>query len=105
MCGRITSTPLDRSRPLWEVWVIEGLADGRFACLTKVHHCAVDGASGAELMVHLFSVERNAPPPLPPSNAPIERIPTDVEMVRHAVVSRLRQPLEMVQLARKTISS
>ena len=105
VCGRINSTPLDRSRPLWEAWVIEGLADGRFAFLTKVHHCAVDGASGAELLVHLFSVERNAPPPLPPSTPSLEHVPTDGELVRHAVASRLRQPMEMVQLARRTIGA
>lgn len=93
-------TPLDRSRPLWEAWIIEGLADGHFACVTKVHHCAVDGASGAELMVHLFSVERT--PPAPPTP---ERIPTDGEMVQHALASRLRMPLAMVQLARKTVSA
>jgi diacylglycerol O-acyltransferase / wax synthase len=106
ICGRITSTPLDRSRPLWEVWVIEGLADGRFAFLTKVHHCAVDGASGAELMVHLFSTERDPPPPLPPApQASPEHLPTEMELVRHAVASRLRQPREMLQLARHTVET
>jgi len=105
ICGRINSTPLDRSRPLWEVWVIEGLADGRFACLTKVHHSAVDGASGAELMVHLFSVEREAPPPLPPATTTQERIPSEMEMVRHAVAERLRMPLEMLQVTSRTISA
>jgi diacylglycerol O-acyltransferase len=105
VCGRITSTPLDRSRPLWEVWVIEGLADGRFCFLTKVHHCAVDGASGAELLVHLFSTEREAPAPLPPSAAAIEHVPSDSELVRHAIASRLRQPMEMVQLAKRTVGA
>jgi len=105
ICGRINSTPLDRSRPLWEAWVIEGLADGRFALLTKVHHCAVDGASGAELLVHLFNVERDAPAPPPAANAAPERIPTDSEMLRHAFVSRIRQPIEIAQLARRTVSA
>ena len=105
ICGRINSTPLDRSRPLWEVWVIEGLADGRFACLTKVHHCAVDGASGAELMVHLFTMDRSPIPPPPPSKAIIEQVPSDREMVRHAIVSRVKMPVEMVQLAKRTIAA
>jgi diacylglycerol O-acyltransferase len=103
ICGRITSTPLDRSRPLWEVWVIEGLADGRFAFLTKVHHCAVDGAAGADLMVHLFSTTRDASTPLPPAPLPTqEPLPSEMDLVRQAVVSRLKQPAEMVQLARRT---
>jgi diacylglycerol O-acyltransferase len=106
ICGRITSTPLDRSRPLWEVWVIEGLADGRFAFLTKVHHCAVDGAAGADLMVHLFSVDRNAGPPLPPAPPQSQtHLPTEMELVRDAVASRIKQPLEMAQLARRTVET
>lgn len=102
ICGRITSTPLDRSRPLWEAWVIEGLSGGRFALLTKVHHCAVDGASGAELLVHLFNVERDAPAPPPAPPAPPEQIPSERELVRHAIASRLKQPVEMARLARET---
>jgi WS/DGAT/MGAT family acyltransferase len=54
LAGRILSQPLDRDRPLWEMWVVEGLDDDRFALLTKVHHCMVDGASGTSLMTLLF---------------------------------------------------
>jgi WS/DGAT/MGAT family acyltransferase len=105
ICGRITSTPLDRSRPLWEVWVIEGLAEGRFAFLTKVHHCAIDGAAGADLMVHLFSTERDAPDPLPPAPQAPEQLPTEMQLVRDAVTSRLKQPREMMHLARRTVGT
>ncbi len=103
ICGRITSTPLARSRPLWEVWVIEGLKRGRVAILTKVHHCAVDGASGAELMVHLFSIDRETPTAAAPVHVPGEKIPTDTELVKHAVVERARTTLEWVGLARRTV--
>lgn len=71
ICGHLASLPLDRRHPLWEMWVIEGLrgADarhgGRLAVLTKVHHAAVDGVTGANLMSQLCSVEPAAPPPDP----------------------------------------
>jgi WS/DGAT/MGAT family acyltransferase len=105
ICGRITSTPLARSRPLWEVWVIEGLKHGRVAVLTKVHHCAVDGASGAELMVHLFSIDRDTPAAGPPVHVPVETIPGDRELVKQAVVERARTSLEWVRLARRTVGA
>jgi WS/DGAT/MGAT family acyltransferase len=105
LCGRITSTPLSRSRPLWEVWVIEGLKHGRVALLTKVHHCAVDGASGAELMVHLFSMEREPAEIAPPVHAPAEKIPTDTQLVKQALIERARMPLELARLTRRTVSA
>ncbi len=63
ICGHLASLPLDRSRPLWETWVIEG--GERLAVLTKVHHAGVDGVSGANLMTVLCSTEPDAPPPEP----------------------------------------
>jgi diacylglycerol O-acyltransferase len=71
ICGHIASLPLDRRRPLWEMWVIEGVAgtdchrDGRVAVMTKVHHSGVDGVTGANLMSQLCATEADAPPPDP----------------------------------------
>jgi WS/DGAT/MGAT family acyltransferase len=71
ICGHIASLPLDRNRPLWEMWIIEGVAGtdvhdgGVLAVMTKVHHAAVDGVTGANLMSQLCSTEADAPPPEP----------------------------------------
>lgn len=102
IAGRINSTPLDRSRPLWEAWVIEGLEDGRVAILAKVHHSAVDGTSGAGLLVHLFDLTRDAQLPPPPERKAPDHVPTDVELVRYAAISRLRQPADFFKVAKQT---
>ncbi len=56
LAGRIVSAPLDRSRPLWELWIIEGLDDNRFAIIAKIHHCMIDGVSGLDLTTILLNV-------------------------------------------------
>jgi WS/DGAT/MGAT family acyltransferase len=55
MASRIFSQALDRNKPLWEMWSVEGLADGRWALLSKVHHCMVDGVAATDLMSVMFS--------------------------------------------------
>jgi WS/DGAT/MGAT family acyltransferase len=55
LTARIASQPLDRDRPLWEIWFVEGLADGGFAAIAKVHHCMVDGVSGVGVLTALLS--------------------------------------------------
>ena len=73
VCGHLASLPLDRRHPLWEMWAIEGLdgtdprKGGRLAVMTKIHHAAVDGVTGANLMSQLCSIE-----PDPPAPAPVE---------------------------------
>ena len=75
ICGHIASSPLDRNRPLWEMWVIEGVAEtdpragGLLAVMTKVHHAAVDGVSGADLLSQLCSVDPDVPAPEPVEGA------------------------------------
>ena len=105
VAGQIASTPLDRSRPLWEAWVIEGLADGNVALVAKVHHCGVDGSAGAEFMVHLFDLDPAGDRPEPPEPIEPEHVPSDGELMYHAAASRMRARLDIIPLVGKTISS
>jgi diacylglycerol O-acyltransferase len=61
LMGRLMSQELDRNRPLWEAWVVEGLADGQWAVISKVHHCMVDGVAGVDLMAVVLDLERDPP--------------------------------------------
>ncbi|CAB4880910.1 MAG: wax ester/triacylglycerol synthase family O-acyltransferase [Actinobacteria bacterium] len=63
LASRIASQQLDRSKPLWEMWIIEGLEDNRFALINKTHHALVDGVSGVDLATVLFDLEKNPPKP------------------------------------------
>ena len=65
LMGRLMAVELDRHRPLWEVWMIEGLAGTRWALISKVHHCMVDGISGTDLMVQLLDAGRRHRKPKP----------------------------------------
>ena len=77
LVGRLMSQRLDRTKPLWEMWVAEGLPDDQWALVTKVHHCMVDGVSGAEILAVLLDLERDPPeaepPPWVPEPAPSRR--------------------------------
>lgn len=97
LCGRLIGRPLDRSHPLWEAYVIEGLSDDRFAVLTKVHHAAIDGASGVELMGILFDTEPH------PADVPVadhrqpEPVPTPVEVLTRAATDLVGRPRKLVR--------
>ncbi|MFF0813991.1 wax ester/triacylglycerol synthase family O-acyltransferase [Rhodococcus sp. NPDC003318] len=69
LCGHLASRKMDRTVPLWEMWVIEGLADGSVALLAKLHHANVDGVTGAGLLAHLCSLTPDAPLPDPDPDA------------------------------------
>jgi diacylglycerol O-acyltransferase / wax synthase len=86
ICGHIASQPLDRGRPLWEMWVIEADADvdthqgGRLAVMTKIHHSCVDGVIGANLLSQLCTEQPDAPTPTPvdgPGDAGLLQIAAD----------------------------
>jgi diacylglycerol O-acyltransferase / wax synthase len=94
MAGDIAGRPLDRSRPLWEMWFVEGLEHGRAALVAKMHHATIDGVSGANLMMHLFDLEPEPidPVPLPPLERP-DHVPNDLELIGYGLWSRVRRPL------------
>ncbi|HWJ80900.1 MAG TPA: wax ester/triacylglycerol synthase family O-acyltransferase [Nocardioides sp.] len=84
LVGRVMSRPLDHDRPLWEDWVVEGLADGQWALITKVHHSMVDGIAGTDLLTTLFGRDVE---PAPPHDAaePSRRggLPAGLDLLRH----------------------
>lgn len=92
MAARIMAQKLDRSKPLWEMWVVEGLDGGsRFSLVTKVHHCMVDGVSGAELLRVLLSTEQGEELAAPTRWRPRPQ-PSDFDLVRDAALRWIGGP-------------
>ena len=104
LAGRVFSQSLDRSRPLWELWLVEGLSDDRFALLSKTHHALVDGISGVDLISVLFDT---SPDPMPV--APAERewaprpLPAPAHLLAEALVERATVPGEIVRGVRHAL--
>ncbi len=96
LVARLLTRQLDRTRPLWEIQVIEGLDEDHFAVFSKIHHCMIDGAAGADISQILMSPtsdpEIAEPVPFIPRPAPDRR-----ELVRHEIARRLAQPLRLVR--------
>lgn len=87
--ARILSRPLDRDRPLWELYVIEGLEGGRFAVLGKNHHAMVDGVAGVDLATVLFDLEPDVPDELPAPEPWSPRPAPSAESLTWSAVSRI----------------
>jgi len=97
LSARIMSMQLDRARPLWETWIVEGLEGDRFAMITKIHHCMLDGEAGADLGQILLSVE---PDSRLPEDVPayIPRpAPTATELFRDEMVQRASLPFHALR--------
>ncbi len=98
LAARVFSQQLDRSKPLWELWLVEGLRDDRFAIVGKSHHALVDGVSGVDITTVLFDLD--AEPQGPPASSPpwlARPEPTDLNLVTDAVRERLTSPTEIVR--------
>lgn len=103
LVGRIMSTPLDRGKPLWEAWVIEGLEGGRVALVAKVHHAITDGVAGAQILAAMFSGSPEAPPREPvAANEGDEPVPSEVDLLRDALAARIARPKEIVRMFKRT---
>jgi diacylglycerol O-acyltransferase / wax synthase len=95
LVGRIFSQRLDRSKPLWEVWLVQGLEGGRFALISKTHHALVDGVSGVDIATVLFDLQ--------PTPAAVEAeegwtpkpVPSDVDLVAEGVKGLVKTPLSL----------
>jgi len=96
LTARITTRTLDRSRPLWEIWVIEGLEGDRFAMVSKIHHCMIDGDAGANVAQILFSMspECEVAEPLPFDPRPV---PSSVELALDAAERLSAAPMRALR--------
>jgi diacylglycerol O-acyltransferase / wax synthase len=98
--ARIFAQHLDRNKPLWEIWMLEGLSDGRWALLSKVHHCMVDGVSATDLMAVMFD-DSPAPAPVRVWNPGPE--PSGAELVVRTLTHRTLDPAEQVRTVRAVL--
>ena len=99
--ARIMSRPLDRARPLWELYVIEGHESGLVAVLTKIHHAVIDGLSGAEIMALLLDLTpegREVPPPAEDDDL-ADPPPSTLQMLGLGMLGLPRYPVRMLQRA------
>src|SRR4051794_15634882 len=99
IAARIFSQRLSRARPLWEMWLVEGLSGNRFAVISKTHHAVVDGISGVDVISTLFAPEeeRNGNPWRP------KPAPSGLGLLGEAMLERLTVPAEAFRLARSVL--
>ncbi len=103
--SRVFSRPLDRRRPLWELYVIEGLAAGKWAILTKTHHAMVDGISNVELITVLMDISAAVPTEFVPSTWHAGEAPSGVELLLRSLRDRATRPARAVGAARAMLGS
>ncbi len=109
ICGHIAALPLDRDRPLWEIWVMEGAAGGDHAdgpdgvaVMVKTHHAAVDGVGGADVMAQLCSIE---PDPEPPAAVAGPGEAGALEIAARGLVGFAARPLRLAKVLPATVAT
>ena len=103
IAGRIFSQRLDRSKPLWEIWLVQGLADGGFALVSKTHHALVDGISGVDIATVLFDLAPTPPPAPGNGQWTPEQEPSQAELVAEGIKAAVRAPSRIAGEAAKVI--
>ena len=102
LMGRLMSQELDRHRPLWELWMIEGLPDDQWAIISKVHHCMVDGVSGTDLIASLLDTTRRPQLPAPDDWTPAPE-PSDAMLVIDSLGQLAVNPAEQARALRTLV--
>jgi diacylglycerol O-acyltransferase len=104
LSGRVFSQRLDRSKPLWEIWLVEGLERDEFALLAKTHHCLVDGVSGVDITTVLFDTSPDPAPPAQPERAWVARPePSKTQLLADALLERATVPGEILRGAKALV--
>jgi diacylglycerol O-acyltransferase / wax synthase len=105
LTGRVLAQRLDRTKPLWEIWLVQRVEGGRFAMISKTHHCLVDGVSGVDIATVLFDLEADpAPPPEPPPAWFPRPAPSPASLVADSLSERASAPLGAARLAADVIA-
>jgi diacylglycerol O-acyltransferase / wax synthase len=104
LAGRLFSQRLDRSKPLWEIWLVQNMSGERFALIAKTHHALVDGVSGVDITTVLFDSARE-PAPIPGPGTPwvAKPLPGRAKLLGEALIERATIPGEMVRGARRLV--
>jgi diacylglycerol O-acyltransferase len=103
LMGRLQSLPLDRSRPLWEMWFVDGLADGHVGLVIKVHHALGDGMANVDLAMALIDLESDPPPDEPVPAWRPSPAPSPNELLLDAVREQVGRPTRLAQAAVDTL--
>ncbi len=104
LAGRLFSQQLDRSKPLWEIWLVEGLAGDRFAIIGKTHHALVDGVSGVDITTVLFDTQPEPAPTAPPERPWAAKPPPGgAQLLAEALVERATDPAEAYRAVRSLV--
>jgi diacylglycerol O-acyltransferase / wax synthase len=99
LVGRVMSQPLDRTKPLWEIWVVEGLENDRWAMLSKTHHALVDGISGTDLLALVMDLSPDPSPPAADDWEPAPA-PSNLGLMSDAALGLMRSPYEQLRVLR-----